>query len=263
MKKIFIFSLFFAIPFCLFSQIQLQTTFTQSTGLIKLQSAGYKYFGMNTIGKTCKLYNTDFSLWKNIPLSMPDTCYLLDIEYVSDKLFNTDDLVELCYFYYSYVYTATSYYAVYHACIINENGVKLLDINNGTYVDVVSDADLGTKLLIIAFDYSTFPYPATTKVYSLPNQPVYVPEMQTKENLSKPFPNPANDLVTISLQLPQENENYQFIAYDSFGKEIQKFNLKNTVTSVMLETRHLSSGIYFYHIICNGKIIENQKFIVR
>jgi len=90
-------------------QITLEQSYAVSGTLTQLENDGYKYFFMDVVNSQCRLYNLDHSLWKTIDLSVPEGYWLYEIAYVSQKLFDTDDLIELSYICYYYNETVQYY----------------------------------------------------------------------------------------------------------------------------------------------------------
>ncbi len=78
--------------------------------LAKLEKLGEVYYSMDVTAKQCLIYDMDHSLIKSIALPTPEGYYLEDIQFLSEQLFNDDDLLELVYIYSKYVPTEFSYY---------------------------------------------------------------------------------------------------------------------------------------------------------
>ena len=95
---------------------------------LSLETLGEVYYSMDVINKQCLIYNMDHTLMKSIPLPVPEGYYLEDIQFLSQHLFNDDDLLELVYIYSKYVATDLSYYFTFESKLINENGVTTSDI---------------------------------------------------------------------------------------------------------------------------------------
>ena len=81
----------------LLAQSVFEMTYTESANICYLESKGQVYFTMDVINKQCLIYTMDHSFYKSIDLPTPEGYYLSDIQYVSENLFNSDDLVELVY----------------------------------------------------------------------------------------------------------------------------------------------------------------------
>jgi hypothetical protein len=72
------------------------------------------------------------------------------------------------------------------------------------------------------------------------------------------YPNPANDIVNISI----ENANGVSISiFDIVGKEVSNMDLVNGKNQLNIE--NLNAGVYFYSIRKNNETIETKKLVVR
>jgi hypothetical protein len=242
------------------AQILLEKPYTASTSLTELAVSGYKYYLMDVVTKQCRLYNMDHSPWKTINLSIPVGMYLYDIRYVSEKLFNTDNNVELAYIYYSY--DTTLLYYTYYTKVVNENGLELLSIPGCAYVDVKSAGTSGTKLLAYVYDYSIVLWTLNTLVYSLPgNLPVGGMAIEGNGSLSRAFPNPATSLVTIPYQLPEGVDNAEIRLTNAFGQVMKSYKVDRTFRELKVQTADLPKGVYIYQLKTDIGIISTGKLV--
>jgi len=72
------------------------------------------------------------------------------------------------------------------------------------------------------------------------------------------YPNPFITSINILLNR-QPNSTYELKIYDVLGAEIINTNIINQLTT--LETSELPSGIYFYKVISNNKIIQSGTLV--
>lgn len=75
------------------------------------------------------------------------------------------------------------------------------------------------------------------------------------------YPNPFHSVLNVVTNDNFEATNTQIILYDSYGKEIKRMAVKEKITT--LETSNLTSGLYLYKIISNGKIIQTGKLLAK
>jgi hypothetical protein len=73
------------------------------------------------------------------------------------------------------------------------------------------------------------------------------------------YPNPFNTFTTISMNDASNIIKTELKICDALGSEVINTILSNQITT--LETNNLPSGIYFYKIIQNDKIIQSGKLI--
>jgi hypothetical protein len=64
----------------LFAQPSLETVYSVSTNICRLEKAGDKYYAMDLANKQCRVYNLDHSLYRTINLTVPEGYYLFDIQ---------------------------------------------------------------------------------------------------------------------------------------------------------------------------------------
>lgn len=250
-----IFLLLLALSTALNAQITLENTYNGSAYITDIEGHGIKYFDMDVLNNTCKLYNPDHSLWKSIPLDVPSDNYLSDVRYVSADLFSTDDLVELCYTFYNYD-TLNQYYT-YTTNVINENGDILLTIPGASYVEVVSAGSGDFKYLAYVWDYSVTPSTLQTEVYDLPGEPDYISEH--KYYMGAPYPNPAKE--TIHVPLSKEQQGGTVILMDASGRVLQKQRVENRAEKAALHIEGLTPGNYYVQFLSGRKSSEIKKFI--
>ncbi|HEY6144312.1 MAG TPA: ice-binding family protein [Flavobacterium sp.] len=75
------------------------------------------------------------------------------------------------------------------------------------------------------------------------------------------YPNPFHSVLNVGVSESFEINNTYFILYDVFGKEVKKAAVIEKTTS--LEMSNLTSGVYFYKIISNDKIIQSGKLLAK
>ncbi len=243
------------------SQITLEQDYPASATLTELAVSGYKYYLMDVMNNECRIYSTDHSIWKIISLNMPSGMYLYDIRFVSEKLFNNDDKVELAYIYYSY--DTSLYYYTYYARVIDETGAELLDLPGCAFLEVKSSGNEGYKMLAYVYDYSIVNWTVNTLVYSLPGSlPVSAVDSEIDAFHSRPFPNPAGATVTIPCQLPEGMDTGEISLMNSSGLLIRKYEVDRTFGSLLIHTGELTAGIYIYTVTCDKTLLSSGKIIV-
>jgi len=140
-------------------------------------------------------------------------------------------------------------YSVFCGTIICNNGA-LGAINTGVVLN--GKALLTTGALSTASIKTTLPVNCTlTDVnpvnFDNANQTVSV------------TPNPFSSFVTINLNQALDNKVYDLKIYNELGKMVLNNTIADPVTT--LKTSQLHSGIYFYKVSTNGKIIQSGKLI--
>jgi hypothetical protein len=248
-----------------YGQITLQKTYNYSTTVVKLETLGYKYYLMDVPANQVRIYNMDHSLFKTINCTVPNGYYLADVKYVSQNLFNTDSQIELVYTYYKYVSTSSSYYYIYGAKVITENGTVLQPIDNAQYIYVNKTGETEYKLFAYCFDYSVFPEKVWTNIYSITGSLVSALNISGSQpdNFLNAYPNPATDIIRVDYALPDDIKSARLNILDSSGKTVKNFLVDGHSDHLALNVNDLSSGIYHYYIEYDNSRTTSKKLIVQ
>lgn len=263
MKKLIFTGLFALLSFTMFSQISLDNTVTGAMYSVDLENIGKKYFVTDFVNNQCLIYNTDYSTYKTIDISVPALYWLYELAYVSTKVFDGDDEVELLAVYQSYVpITDTNGYYVYHTRVIDEDGSLLLDVPSGGFSTVISNGPNENKLLVFVYDYSTSPYIVTTNVYSIYGIPVSLTDELSVPGELNSYPNPARNQITIPYEIDIFEINAWIVIRNANGIEIAKYQLNANLTKLNVDVSGFSKGIYFYNLQSGNTSTQAGKFIV-
>jgi len=248
----------------LFSQPIPEYTFPESANIAFLETLGEVYYTMDVADKQCFIYDMEHTLLKSIALPTPDGYYLTDILYLSENLFNQDDLVELIYIYSKYVPTDLSYYYTFETRLINENGLDLITLPSGAgFSSVVETTGHGKKLLVYEYDYSVIPYRTTTHVYGLPETGTKSVSRSLTNTEGKAWPNPASQQVNIPVSLPEGLNSGFLEIMDMNGRKVMSYPVKASSGNVVLPTSRLAPGTYLYRVNAGRKVSEARKIVIR
>ncbi len=243
------------------SQLNLETVYQVSGTLTQLEKSGPKYYVMDWTNVQCRVYNMDHSLWKTVTLTVPSGYYLYDIRYVSEHLFNTDDLLEMAvtYFYYE---EAGQYY-IYGSKIVNELGTELAVIPGASYVQEYDAGEYGRKFLAYVYDYSVYPYPVQTWVYDLPGGEASNSIMNKgmTNSLPEPYPNPADSYVNIQYHLPEGTTGAELQVMDLQGRILKDYPIDSESETYLLDIRMYPKGVYLYRISAGNYLSESSRLI--
>lgn len=244
------------------SQISFEQSYQYSGLFAELEVDGPTFYVMDWETEQCRLYHSDYSLWKTIHFDLPNNNYLYDIKLVTQHLFNNDDLVEMLIIYRKYVPTSESYYYIYTSEVVNENGNVLLSVPGSSWVEVFSSDGDPTKMMLYVYDYSTWPYEVETRIYALPgtlsgtNQPERI--SQAEQNL---FPNPASSAVRLAFKDPLSDQ-AQLIIRDVKGHIVLEKSMSQQTIQEQIDILHLSAGTYSYQVISSNLVIKPATFVV-
>lgn len=78
------------------------------------------------------------------------------------------------------------------------------------------------------------------------------------------YPNPTRGVTTLSLS-QVGNDNYKIRISNTIGKIVQTIDLKDldNVTEIPLNLSHLPSGVYFYSLLINEKMVETKRLVLQ
>jgi hypothetical protein len=259
MKKI-LFSLLLLSSGFAFGQISLENNYSYSGTYTKLSVSGNKFYLMDVALAQCRIYNTNHTLWKTLNLSVPANNFLYDLKYLSEGLFTSDNSLSLGYVYY--IYDETNAYYTFNARIVKENGTELLSIPGCQYMEVMNLENDGVKLLAYCYDYSVTPYSIQTRIYSLPGQLTANENPELPGSHKLPFPNPANDFITIQYNLPNSSATGEIVVTDMQGKLIDRLAINGYAERITLPTFKYQSGVYNYSVEAGNQRCESGKFMV-
>lgn len=78
----------------------------------------------------------------------------------------------------------------------------------------------------------------------------------------KAFPNPCNSTVTFGYKVKPQAVSSQIVISNIIGEKLETINLYNkNDLEKEINISHLQSGIYFYSLISDGKILETHKLV--
>ena len=263
MKKIFVGSFFVLLAFALNAQVSLDYTYNYSATVVEFETLGYKYYLMDVPNAQCRIYNTDHSLYKSINCPVPSGCYLFDVKFLSESLFDTDSGIELLYSWYKY--NSTSDYYKYDSKIMNEDGSQIVLIDGALYNYINKTGEETYKLFSYCYDFSVFPEVVWTNIYSLPGTPAV--NAVTFDNSSKldlnAFPNPASSTLKINYSLPENVRKGVLRLFDNSGSSVNEFVIDHFSDHLDLDVSQLASGVYFYYVEFEGTRSPSQKLVVQ
>ncbi|MFT3910741.1 MAG: T9SS type A sorting domain-containing protein [Ferruginibacter sp.] len=84
-------------------------------------------------------------------------------------------------------------------------------------------------------------------------------QIDTKQISFSITPNPAQDLVTINFHTPLPNTEVNI--YNTLGSMVMSRSYKIAANSIRINTRQLSSGVYFVKVNAGGKVYQQQLVI--
>jgi hypothetical protein len=247
------------------AQPQLEHSYSISTSICSLEEAGDKYFSMDVNGKKCDIYNLDHTLFRSVSLTVPPDHYLYNIQFVSQHLFNQDDLIEFVYIYSKYNPTEYSYYYTYETVVINENGTEILKIPGAGHSELVETEEGKRKFLVYVYDFFQVPATTTTQVYSLPDaiqDPLKSGGVRNRFRLGNPWPNPSGGTINIPVKLPPDVDKGELILYNIQGQEVLRKAVEGQDELLILPGNVLIPGVYQYGLKHKNGQSEGKRFVI-
>ena len=259
MKKI-IFCLIATISISNFSSAQATLENTYATKKIGWEQtnafktdAGLNYYtveGTNTL----KFYNSSHTLTNTITIPIDSGYTLNSIYAVSDKLFNTDALVEFLVF--TILDNGNS--STYKLTLVNQNGTVLQQLGSRSDAYIIKNPTTNQyKLITILPTY--YNVAGTTDniydVYSLPGTSLGTVMLNKNANSFFGFPNPAEENILITNNL-ENGKKGTLEVFDINGKKVIEKNVTSDSVEINLDISELNTGVYIYKL--NG---QTNKFI--
>jgi len=97
---------------------------------------------------------------------------------------------------------------------------------------------------------------ATTRV----EEQLYTSEKITVSNI---YPNPASEYAELDYAMSGDIRDAKLIFYNVLGSQIQEYSLSKGETKLHINTREMSTGLYFYQLALDGKKVATKKMLVR
>ncbi len=128
----------------------------------------------------------------------------------------------------------------------------------GMYFQTLTNACAGIQYTCCVTDADAYTSCDTITVHSPP--PAKVQQNNAASFNLSVYPNPTNTILNIHITL-REGEVIYFNLYNAMGQQIQRMQLKNNLTALLLN--NYSTGLYYYRIIdSNGNVLKADKQMV-
>ena len=256
-----IISIMFVFALAPHAQMTLENTYDYSASTAYLDGEGYKFYEMDTDNNQCVIYNLDHTVYQTIDLDVPEGQYLYDLKYVTNHLFDDDDEVEVCYTYYEYF--SSEEYSEYTTKVINADGSEIVSIPGASYATLMTVSEEGDyKFVAYVYDYSVSSAVQETRVYNLPGQSTAAVGLNDNVGESRAYPNPADDQVTLTYDIPSRSANAVLKVFTTSGKKVAEMPLSTTAQKLNLNTSGIEAGTYIYRIEADGSQAASGKFVV-
>jgi hypothetical protein len=278
MRKI-IFIMFLALNFNVNAQINLEHLYNNASPLtsnedqlmiVNFEVSGYRYVRIDRGMKLIDIYNLNHSLLKTISLAnVPHEApygKLGDILYISENLFCTDSLISFMYCLQTDSGTLHPFTGIY-----NENGNLLF--SDTAYPSIIPNYEQqqmpiyntpqGVKMIL---SYNN----GQAAVYSLPGTLTSAIQeannnliaMQKHGSVSNAYPNPNNGSTKIDYTLPPGVNEGEIVFYNLQGMEVKRFKVDRTFTTLLISTKDIAAGTYYYQLQTSAQNSGGKKMVV-
>lgn len=229
-----------------YSTIEVSRAFTNAFKT----DTGLHYFTVEA-SNILKIYNSSHTLTSTITIPI-DSGYVLDGVYpVSDKLFNTDNLMEFIIFTLIQSGPGGEIFT-YKMTLINQNGSILQEFGDRGYANIIKESSEIFKLIA---SKTTNEINTVYDVYSLPGTTLGTVTLDKNPSSFFGFPNPTENKITIINNL-ENGQNGTLEVFDINGKKVMQKNVVGENGEINLDVTDLNSGVYIYKL--NG---ETNRFI--
>jgi hypothetical protein len=233
--------------------------------MINFAVSGERYVNINREGKYISIYDLNHSLLKKIsyagfPLDYGNFPQFL---YISQNLFSSDTKID---FMYCFSPTSTTFFTN----IYNEDGVILFSDTGSPIVNAswamqqwpIFNTSQGTEMIL---SYSN----GQAKIFSLPG--TLTSGIQEANNnlmaiqagrVSNAYPNPNNGSTKIDYTLPPGVNEGEIVFYNLMGNEVNRFKVDRTFNTLLISTKDIAAGTYYYQLQTAGESSGGKKMVV-
>ncbi|PXY44294.1 T9SS type A sorting domain-containing protein [Flavobacterium hydrophilum] len=238
-----------------FSQVTFEQSYTiaqdeggDQTYFFNTETGSYHYaFDENNV---LKIYTDSHTVFATINLPV-DAGYSVNNLYLfSDKLFNSDNLIEFL------LVTSSNSSGTYKMRLLNQNGTVLQELGDKNEALIVKTVSNNYKLITEKGYSVSNSYFTAKDVYALTgtlgtNQA----NMLSKKSIA--YPNPVKDILNVT-NPSNKTENTDIKIYSTTGKLVLEKNISNEKEDfIKLDVSALQSGVYVYRINeLNSKFIK-------
>ena len=89
---------------------------------------------------------------------------------------------------------------------------------------------------------------------------LYANEKITVSNI---YPNPASKYAELDYSISGDIRDAKVIFYNVLGSQMQEYSLSRNENKVRINTREMSTGLYFYQLALDDKKVATKKMLVR
>lgn len=84
-----------------------------------------------------------------------------------------------------------------------------------------------------------------------------------KITVSNIYPNPASEYAEVDYAMSADMRDAKLIVYNVLGSQMAEYPLVKNDSKLRINTREMSTGLYFYQLALEGKKVATKKMLVR
>jgi hypothetical protein len=84
-----------------------------------------------------------------------------------------------------------------------------------------------------------------------------------KITVSNIYPNPASEYAEVDYTISSDLRDAKLIVYNVLGSQMAEYPLVKNDNKLRINTREMSTGLYFYQLALEGKKVATKKMLVR
>jgi Secretion system C-terminal sorting domain len=81
--------------------------------------------------------------------------------------------------------------------------------------------------------------------------------------VSVAYPNPANESTSIDYHFLNQNAEAKVSLYSILASQVAEYQLDKSDKKLVIPTESLASGVYYYQLVIDGKMVNSKKIIIR
>jgi hypothetical protein len=235
--------------------------------IINFEISGERFVKINRWGKSIEIYNMNHALQKTIDCSgfpMAPGNEMGEVLYLSENLFSTDSKIAFLYG-YSGSSSANIFTGIYEEdgnLIFSDTAAPIIRTNTPLQQYPIYNTTQGTKMILSYLNghAKVFSLPGTlsTSIQEANNNLI---AMQTGK-VSNAYPNPTSNATQIDYTLPVGVNEGEIVFYNLQGIEVKRFKVDKTFNSLLISTKDIAAGTYYYQLQTTASSSEGKKMVV-
>lgn len=129
--------------------------------------------------------------------------------------------------------------------------------------EYLAHGNLGTSRIMYTFFNEVDADDSVAVIVNYVGTGVPVEELSFDRELSAAYPNPADDRVSFTYNLPPTVKEGRVIIRNMIGKVVKKGDLSGGKGSVTIDISDLNNGVYFYSYVLDEQTIVTRRLVVQ